>query len=340
MSSDTAIAERDDGTRRPLLEARNVEKGFDDGAVLEGLDLTVDEGELVTLMGPNGVGKSVFLSCLAGSTTPERGEIELFGDRSPTEARSATSVMLQGETIDPDLTGRENLRFYGALHPRATDDWRDLVDRLELTADLDRPAREYSGGMKRKLELTIALTVDAALYLLDEPTAELDLSMIQVVHDLLLEYREAGKTILVTSHAPLDAQMADRIAFVRDGRTVATGAPTTLLEGLPPVVRIRGAMVPESPFLGDRLFRRGDEIRGFLAPDSDIDAIENAVEGARDGATVDRDPPSYTDLFNYYTYVQSTRGDATGDASSIDPDPIDTPGTAGETADSGGGGER
>ncbi|ELZ12758.1 ABC-type transport system ATP-binding protein [Haloterrigena salina JCM 13891] len=333
MPTDTTNAERTDGVQQPLLEARDVEKGFDDGAVLEGLDLTVEKGELVTLMGPNGVGKSVFLSCLAGSTAPERGEIELFGDRSPTEARSATSVMLQGETIDPDLTGRENLQFYGDLHPRATDDWRALVDRLELTPDLDRPAREYSGGMRRKLELAIALTVDADLYLLDEPTAELDLAMIQIVHDLLLEYREAGKTILVTSHAPLDAQIADRIAFVRDGRTVTTGAPTTLLEALPPVVRIRGAMAPESLFLGDRVFQRGDEIRGFLASETDLTAIENAVEGAREGATVDPDPPSYTDLFNYYTYVQSARGDATRGVGSSVAEATDSAGIAAEPSD-------
>ena len=302
------------GSRRPILEARNVEKGFGDGPVLEGLDLTVDEGELVTLMGPNGVGKSVFLSCLAGSSEPTAGSIELFDGLEPTEARSATSVVVQGETIDPDLTGRENLRFYGDLHPNATDDWRELVDRLELTPDLDRPAREYSGGMRRKLELAIALTVDAELYLLDEPTAELDLSMIQVVHDLLLEYREDGKTILMTSHAPLDAGIADRIAFVRDGRTVATGEPTALLEGLPSVARVRGAMAPESLFLGNRVFQRGDELRGFPAPETDLEAIERALEGSRDRVTVEPDPPSYTDLFNYYTYVQPARGEDSSEA--------------------------
>ncbi|WP_440765292.1 ABC transporter ATP-binding protein [Natronorubrum sp. DTA7] len=305
--TDTADGEPADRPNEPLLEARNVTKGFGDGRVLTGLDLTVEEGEVLTLMGPNGVGKSVFLSCLAGSSHPETGSIELFDGRAPTEARSATSVMLQGQSIDPDLTGRENIQFYGDLHPGATEDWRGLVDRLELADDLDRPAREYSGGMTRKLELVIALTVDARLYLLDEPTAELDLSMIQVVHDLLLEYRAAGKTILLTSHAPLDAGIADRIAFVRDGRVVVTDEPTALLEELPPVVRIRGATAPESPFLGDRVFQRGDEIRGFTPPGADLESIEGAIDRKRDHVTVDRDSPSYTDLFNYYTYVQPSR---------------------------------
>lgn len=305
--ADTATETAADRSNRPLLEASGVEKGFGAGAVLEGLDLTVEEGELLTLMGPNGVGKSVFLSCLAGSTAPEAGSIDLFDGRSPTEARSETSVMLQGKSIDPDLTGRENLRFYGDLHPAATDDWREIADRLELTDDLDRPVREYSGGMRRKLELTVALSVDVPLYLLDEPTAELDLAMIQVVHDLLLEYSAAGKTILLTSHAPLDAGIADRIAFVRDGQLAATGEPMALLESLPPVGRVRGGMPDESAFLGDRAFQRGDEIRGFLPVDSDLEALEETVGRERERLSVDRDPPSYTDLFNYYTYVQPAR---------------------------------
>lgn len=303
-------APADDRPSEPLLEARNVEKEFDDGGVLEGIDLAVDAGELVTLMGPNGVGKSVFLACLAGSSRPDAGTIDLFDGQSPTDARSNTSVMLQGRSIDPDLTGRENLRFYGDLHPRATGDWRVLVERLELDDDLDRPVREYSGGMTRKLELTVALSVDAELYLLDEPTAELDLATIQTVHDLLLEYRDAGKTVLVTSHAPLDAAIADRIAFVRDGRVVATDEPTALLEGLPPVVRLRGAVAPESTFLGDRCFRRGNEVRGFLPPESGLEAIEGAIDRNREYASVERDSPSYTDLFNYYTYVKPTRAES------------------------------
>ncbi|ELY61912.1 ABC transporter ATP-binding protein [Natronolimnohabitans innermongolicus] len=324
MTTETTT-EAENGTereqsRQPILEARDVEKGFGNGNVLEGLDLTVEAGELLTVMGPNGVGKSVFLSCLAGSTDPAVGSIELFDGRSPTEAQSMTSVMLQGRSIDPDLTGRENLQFYGDLHPRATEDWREIATRLELEDDLDRPAREYSGGMARKLELTIALSVDAELYLLDEPTAELDLTTIQTVHDLLFEYRRAGKTILLTSHAPLDARIADRIAFVRDGRLVATAPPQTLLDDLPPVVRIRGDVPPESAFLGARVFQRGDEIRGFLRGADELETVRETVERDRDHdrgrerkrATVELDSPSYTDLFNYYTAVQTARDDSEG----------------------------
>ena len=294
-----------------IVTATGVEKRFDDQPVLTGIDLEVRPGEIVLLMGPNGVGQSVFMSCLAGSTAPDAGEIELFDGLTPDRAGAEHSVMLQGTMTDPDLTGRENLEFYEDLHPRGTDEWEALAERLEIDADLDRLVREYSGGMERKVEIASALSADVPLYLLDEPTAELDLAMIQTLHDLLLARRDAGKAFLVTSHTPLDARIADRIAFVRDGRVVADGEPEVLLDELPPVARVRGGVPDESRLLGERAFRRGDEVRGFLPTEEDVDAIAASVDG---DASVELDPPSYTDLFNYHTYVgpEIAEGKGTG----------------------------
>ncbi|GAA0662629.1 ABC transporter ATP-binding protein [Natronoarchaeum mannanilyticum] len=294
-----------------IVTATGVEKRFDDQPVLTGIDLDVRPGEIVLLMGPNGVGKSVFMSCLAGSTAPDAGEIELFDGLTPDRSSAQSSVMLQGTMTDPDLTGRENLQFYEDLHPRGTDEWEALAERLELGADLDRLVREYSGGMERKVEIASALSADVPLYLLDEPTAELDLAMIQTLHDLLLARRDEGKAFLVTSHTPLDARIADRIAFVQNGRVVADGEPETLLDDLPPVVRVRGGVPDEDRLLGERAFRRGDEIRGFLPAEADVDAIAASVDG---DARVELDPPSYTDLFNYHTYVgpEVAEGKGTG----------------------------
>jgi len=283
-----------------IVTATGVEKRFDDQPVLTGIDLELRPGEIVLLMGPNGVGKSVFMSCLASSTAPDAGEIELFDGLTPDRASAESSVMLQGTMTDPDLTGRENLQFYEELHPRGTDEWEALAERLEIESDLDRLVREYSGGMERKVEIASALAADVPLYLLDEPTAELDLATIQTLHDLLLARRDEGKAFLVTSHTPLDARIADRIAFVRDGRVVADGEPEALLDDLPRVVRVRGGVPDEERLLGERAFRRGDEVRGFLPAEEDVDAIAASLDG---DARVEIDPPSYTDLFNYHTYV-------------------------------------
>ncbi|WP_436343904.1 ABC transporter ATP-binding protein [Natronorubrum sp. FCH18a] len=286
-----------------VVDVSNVRKRFGDHDVLRGIDLRIERGEIVLVMGPNGAGKSVLLSCLSGSLAPDSGHVRLFGDLTPARARSEISVMVQGAMADPDLTGRENLQFYEDLHPNGTDRWHDLVEVLEIEDDLDRVVGDYSGGMRRKIELAITLSADVPFYVLDEPTIELDLATIRALHDLLLELQTAAKTILVTSHAPLDAQIADRIAFLRDGRFIADDSPADLLERLPPVVRVRGAIPPETRLVGNRLFQRGDEVRGFLSPGVDVAQIESELESATETPLVDLDRPSYTDLFNYYTYL-------------------------------------
>ena len=162
----------------PVVDARNVRKEFEGETVLDGVDLQVPENEITLLMGPNGAGKTILLSCLCGALTPTDGDIAVFGG-APKDARSQLNFMIQGGLALPDLTGRENLEFYADLHPRSTDDWRDIVDWLDLDREaLDQPVHEYSGGMTRKLELAVTLSVDVPLYLLDEPTAELDMTTI------------------------------------------------------------------------------------------------------------------------------------------------------------------
>ncbi len=284
-----------------VVQASNVQKRFGSQEALAGIDLSVGRGEIVLVMGPNGAGKSVLMSCLSGSAEPSSGQIRLFGDRSPKDARPGVSTMFQGAMVDPDLTGRENLRFYEALHPNGTDSWRDLAPRLEIEADLDRVVKTYSGGMRRKIEIAITLTLDVPFYILDEPTIELDLATIRELHDMLLGMQDEGKTILVTSHAPLDAQIADRIAFLRDGRIIADDAPTEMLDELPDVLRVRGTTLSDEYVLGGKLFQRGDEIRGFLRDETDVADIDADVGGG--DLLVDIDRPSYTDLFNYYTYI-------------------------------------
>ncbi|SDQ49234.1 ABC transporter ATP-binding protein [Natronobacterium texcoconense] len=285
-----------------LLETSDVRKRFDDRRVLEGVDLAVEAGELVVLMGPNGAGKSVLLSCLAGSATPDDGTISLFDGCGPTDpaAKGRTSVTLQGGIADPGLTGRENIAFYRDLHPSAGNRWRELADRFGIADDLDRPVQEYSGGMVRRLEATIALSADVPLYLLDEPTAELDLSVVQTIHETIRELTDEGRTVVLSSHAPLDADVADRLVFLTDGSVVASGPPDELLSTLPTVVRARGTSLPTERLLEGQTFGNGDEQRAFLPPETSVDDLEIG-----DGALGERDRSTYTDLFNYYAHVRS-----------------------------------
>lgn len=300
-ADEVAAAERADV---PAVRVRGLRKAFGSEGILDGVDLDVQEGELLALLGPNGVGKTVLLSCMAGSTRPSAGTVEVFGTPVREAPGEYASLMLQEAMAVDSLTGRENIEFYGRLQPRFTDRWERYVADFGIAEDLDKRVANYSGGMTRKLELAITLSVDVPIYLLDEPTAGVDLSMIQRVHDAVLDLKEAGRTFVLTSHLPADAELADRIAFVPDGTIGATGPPEALLDAVPSVLRVSGTRTAAAvePFVvGERLFRVGAEARGFLAPDTDLDAVRAAV-GA--DTFVEATRPNYTDLFNYYVHVE------------------------------------
>lgn len=282
------------------IELADLEKSFGEEDVLHGVDLSVEFGELLAVMGPNGVGKSVLFSCLAGSQHPSGGTVSVLGS-DPTERSDTTSFLLQDALCSKRLTGRENLRFYEQLHPNVTGEWREYVDALGLEDDLDKRVEDYSGGMTRKLELAIALSIDVPIYLLDEPTAALDLSMIQVVHGLLREKQEAGRTIVISSHLPMDADLADRIAFVADGRVVATGTPEALFDAVPPVVEatLTNAHALADVALEGEVFPGEGGVRAFLPAGAAIEDLETDVDDRGAVSRVER--TTYTDLFNYYT---------------------------------------
>ena len=299
MSADAPAA-----TDLPAVEARNVRKRFGDDGVLDGVDLTVRENEALLLMGPNGTGKTVLLSCLAGSTDPSAGEIRLFGEPVGADDGRGLSLLLQGGASVDSLSGRETAEFYSSLHPEFTDRWRELADEFGLADDLDKLAKHYSEGMKRKLELALALAVDTPLYFLDEPTAGVDLSMVQTFHRAIRDRVEAGGTVVATSHRPVDAAFADRIAFATGDGVTAIGEPDALLAAVPETVRIVGGGPETEPFephvVGGELFHHGDERRGFL---TDGVAVGDVVAAAPDDVTVERVEPSYTDAFNYYVHA-------------------------------------
>lgn len=289
----------------PVVTAANVRKKFENDGVLNGVDLVVEAGEVLVLMGPNGVGKSVLLSCLAGSEPPSAGTVDVCGTAEAGRNGAASFLLQEAIGIDR-LSGRENLDFYSRLHPRFTDAWREYAERLDIVDALDKRVENYSGGMTRKLELAISLSIDVPVYFLDEPTAGLDLSVMQTVHAIVRELRTAGKTVVVTSHLPMDADLADRIAFLRDGEIVTTGAPDDLMASLPPVVRVsstEAASTLTDHVRAGELFSDGGEVRGFLCEDADVSDAEAAVgDTARTGEhRVVETEPTYTDLFNYYT---------------------------------------
>lgn len=288
-----------------IIEAKNVRKEFgSDDQILESVDLEVRDNEILVLMGENGVGKTVLLSCLAGGERLSDGQVDVFGEPATADETNVGFLLQEAMGID-GLTGRENIDFYSRIYPDLTDRWREYVEEFDITDDLDKVVKNYSAGMQRKVELSICLSMEEPVYLLDEPTAGLDLSVIQTFHSMVRDLHERGRTFVIASHLPSDAEIADRIAFLRAGRISVTGTPDELLDSLPPVVRAndRGTATKLGEYVREgELFDDGGETRGFLREDASVEAINDEL-GADAVETVD---PTYTDMFNYYVHLDET----------------------------------
>jgi len=286
------------------IEARGVSKSFGEGSVLIDVDLEIESGETTVLLGPNGSGKTILLSCLAGGLHPDEGAIRIDGE-PPADRRDRLSFLQQDALAIPNLSARECAQFYADLHPRANGAWTDLLDRFELE-ERDRRLRDCSGGMRRKLELAVTLAPEVPIYLLDEPTTELDMTAVDTFRSAIRERAEEGAAVVLASHLPGDARAADRLVFVVDGRIVADGTPAELLAAVPDVVRFSGAGGPgqaaRDHLVGGRAFERGEVVVGFLASDSQIEDVEAAME-IGGGSAVELDDPTYADLFNYHAHV-------------------------------------
>ncbi|HUK45141.1 MAG TPA: ATP-binding cassette domain-containing protein [Gaiellaceae bacterium] len=210
---------------------------------LNGLDLSVDEGTIFALLGPNGAGKSTTVRILTTLTRPDSGEARVAGHdvlARPDLVRRAIGVVGQRHGFDPESTGRENLVLQGAIYdyPRRTLGGRvdELLERFGLTAAADRPAKGYSGGMQRRLDIAMGLLHRPAALFLDEPTTGLDPeARVDMWHEIERLASEEKMTILLTTHYLEEAdELAAKVAIVDRGRIVASGTPEELkseLEG-------------------------------------------------------------------------------------------------------------
>ncbi len=227
-----------------LLRAEELTKDFSTGFLRRGRHRALDRvtfelarGEVFGLLGPNGAGKTTTLKLLTGLLRPTAGRITVF-DRSPAdpEARRALGFLPEHPTFYDHLTGEELLRYFAGLCgvPAADRTARvaRLLDRVGLDAARRRPIRQYSKGMVQRLGLAQALVNDPALIILDEPMSGLDPIGRRDVRELILELRDAGRTILFSSHILSDAELlCTRVAILRRGHLVATGATAELTAG-------------------------------------------------------------------------------------------------------------
>ena len=223
------------------ISARGLRKSFGEKTVLDGIDLTVQQGTILALLGPNGAGKTTAVHLLTTYLRPDAGEIRIAGQdpaKNPQAVRRATGVTGQFSAIDGYLTGRENLMLMADLHllPKATGHRKaeELLERFELGEAADKPASSYSGGMKRKLDLAMTLVGSPKVIFLDEPTTGLDPRSRHTMWDIIRGLVAEGTTILLTTQYLEEAdQLAHRVAVLDGGRIVAEGTPAELKARIP-----------------------------------------------------------------------------------------------------------
>ncbi len=206
-------------------------KRYGDRDVVDGLDLTVREGEVLAFLGRNGAGKTTTTEILEGYRTRDAGRVEVLG-QDPAEAgtdwRARLGIVLQESQPLGALTVRETLRLYAAYfpHPRPVD---EVIGLVGLSDQAGQRAGRLSGGQKRRLDVGIALIGRPDLVFLDEPTTGFDPDARRQFWDVIHGLRELGTTVFLTTHYMDEAQvLADRVAVLRDGKVAALGTPAEL----------------------------------------------------------------------------------------------------------------
>ncbi len=246
----------------PLIHARDLRKQFGALIAVDGIDFDVSRGEAFGFLGPNGAGKSSTMRMIGCVSPPSGGTLRILGldpVRDGPSIRARLGVVPQLDTLDTELTVRENLIIYGRYFGLSRKEVRDRADRLLDFVQLSERAGDrvepLSGGMKRRLTIARSLVNDPEVLLLDEPTTGLDPQARHVVWDRLFRLKQRGVTLVLTTHYMDEAeQLCDRLVVMDRGKIAEEGSPLELIRRLSTreVVELRFAN--DSPQVEEQMF--------------------------------------------------------------------------------------
>lgn len=211
----------------------HVNKSFGDKQVLNDISLAVPYGTIYGLLGPSGCGKTTTVKIMAGISEPTSGEVFALGKKMPQlELMNSIGYMAQSDALYNVLTAAENLTFFASLYGMKKGDIKkrteEVMELVNLTDDLQKPVSSYSGGMKRRLSLAMAIIHNPKVLILDEPTVGIDPLLRKDIWCELYKMAERGVTIIVTTHVMDEAEKCHQLAMLRHGHLIASGSPEEL----------------------------------------------------------------------------------------------------------------
>ena len=216
-----------------IIDLQSVKKRYGTQTVLDNVSFSVESGEIVGLIGPSGAGKSTIIKIALGMEVADSGQATVFNQAMPNrQVLGKMGYMAQSDALYEQLSGRENMRFFAEMKGIAKQQINTEIARVakivDLTAHLDKHTSGYSGGMKRRLSLAIALLGNPKLLILDEPTVGIDPALRRKIWAELQTMRDNGHTILVTTHVMDEAELVDRVALLLGGHLIANDTPKQL----------------------------------------------------------------------------------------------------------------
>jgi ABC-2 type transport system ATP-binding protein len=258
------------------IETHGLVKVFGETRAVDGIDLSVRTGTVFGVLGPNGAGKTTTIRMLATLLPPDAGTARVLGYDIVSEAdevRSSVSLTGQFASVDDELTGRENLillgRLLGFSRRAANDRAANLLEAFDLTDASDRLVRQYSGGMRRRLDIAASIVVTPALLFLDEPTTGLDPRSRNQVWEIVRVLVAEGTTVLLTTQYLEEAdQLAERIAIIDHGKVIAEGTSGELKASIGSSTLHVGLVQPGDRPLAEQVLTRSLGVAVNLSPDA------------------------------------------------------------------------